>query len=134
MSDCPTGLTNFDSTAGLYNDHDDSDDFFFTGNVRCRQVVLDELITVCPEKSLSHSSTPKSAKKKLAQPNHDTHLYVEMQPIHPVSFSVYVLKRTTNYKWRKKKVTFFCGSGNERLCEVWVSKIKAAISDKSKLT
>ena len=107
---------------------------FFKGNVRCRQVVLEELITVCPEKSLSHSSTPKSAKKKLAQPNHETHLYVEMQPIHPVSFSVYMLKRTTNYKWRKKKVTFFCGSGNERLCEVWVSKIKAAISDKSKLT
>ncbi|KAK3101904.1 hypothetical protein FSP39_007228 [Pinctada imbricata] len=100
----------------------------FIANKACRQIPLEELIAVCPEKSLNHSNTPTSARRKLGSPKHDTPLYIEMEPMHPVAFSIYVLNKTPNHKWRKKKVTFFCGE--EKLCDTWVVKIKETLSDK----
>lgn len=92
---------------------------------------LQEIIAVNLERSLGKVSPFKSAKKNSSTPLKESPIYIELQPLHPVSFSVHVVKRCPNHKWKKKKVTFFCQG--ENLCRTWVEKIEEALSNPGKL-
>ena len=91
---------------------------------------LQEIIAVNLERSLSKVCPPKSSHKSASTPLKDSPIYIELQPLHPVSFSVHIVKRCPNHKWKKKKVTFFCQG--ENLCRTWVEKIEAALSSPGK--
>lgn len=99
----------------------------FIGHSGCKHVPLQEIIAVNLERSLGKVSPFKSAKKNSSTPLKESPIYIELQPLHPVSFSVHVVKRCPNHKWKKKKVTFFCQG--ENLCRTWVEKIEEALSN-----
>ncbi|XP_062605315.1 ceramide kinase-like [Saccostrea cucullata] len=99
----------------------------FIGHSGCKHVPLKEVIAVNLERSLNKVTTPKSTKKSSSTPLKDSPIYIELQAIHPVSFSVHFVKRCPNHKWKKKKVTFFCQG--ENICRTWVDKIEEALSN-----
>lgn len=104
---------------------------YLSGHSGCKHVPLQEIIAVNLERSLGKVSPFKSAKKNSSTPLKESPIYIELQPLHPVSFSIHVVKRCPNHKWKKKKVTFFCQG--ENLCRTWVEKIEEALSNPGKL-
>jgi hypothetical protein len=96
-------------------------------------VPLREVIAVNVERSLNKVSSPKRNQKTktVSTPLKEAPIYIELQPIHAVSFSVHIIKRCPNHKWKKRKVTFFCQG--ENLCRTWVEKLEEALSNPGKI-
>ena len=84
---------------------------------------LCEVIGIKPIKIPPKIST-LGLKKKYKLKN-DTPVCIEMQPLGPVGFSVYVVQRAANCKWRYRYISFQCKDSN--ICQQWINVIKEAL-------
>jgi hypothetical protein len=47
---------------------------------------------------------------------------VEMQPVNPTSFDVYIVKRVAKHRWRYRILTFVCKES--ATCSQWIDTIR----------
>lgn len=94
---------------------------FFTGHDACLD--LKEVVGVKPIKIPPKSSTV--SLRKACKVDENVPFCIEMQPIGPVGFSVYVITRPGGHKWRCKQISFQCKDSN--LCQQWITMIKEAL-------
>ncbi|XP_070192354.1 ceramide kinase-like isoform X2 [Littorina saxatilis] len=87
--------------------------------IQCQVIPLEEVIAVQPH-------TANIAKDKFKMRNGGA-LYqaVELQPMHPTLFDVYIIKRAPKHRWRQKMLTFACK--DHVTCSQWVEKIRDEI-------
>jgi len=52
---------------------------------------------------------------------------IEMQPLGPIGFSVVVVSRPGQHKWRYKQISFQCKDSS--LCQQWIMAIKDALKN-----
>ncbi|XP_060571680.1 ceramide kinase-like isoform X2 [Ruditapes philippinarum] len=91
----------------------------------CHDTCIDlkEVIGVKPIKIPPKSSTV--SLKRTHKVDENVPYCIEMQPIGPVGFSVYVVIRAGGHKWRCKQTAFQCKDSN--LCQQWITMIKEAL-------
>ncbi|KAK7476498.1 hypothetical protein BaRGS_00032246 [Batillaria attramentaria] len=82
----------------------------------CQVIPLDEVIAVQP-----HKPSPGKDKFKFRDGG-AVYKAIEMQPLNPTSFIIYVVKRVPKHKWRHKMLTFSCKE--HQSCSQWIDKIR----------
>ena len=92
---------------------------------------LREVIGIKPIKiPPKNSSLPRGLKKKYKLKN-DTPVCIEMQPMGPVGFLVYVIQRAANYRWKYRHISFQCKDIN--LCQQWINVLKERLKAPGKI-
>ncbi|KAH3876609.1 hypothetical protein DPMN_000456 [Dreissena polymorpha] len=88
---------------------------------------LREVVGVKAVKIPAKSSTLSFGKN--AKVDENVPYCIEMQPIGPLGFSVVIITRPGNHRWRCKQVSFQCKDSS--LCHQWITAIKEALKSEA---